>query len=265
VLDHDRTLASRYECKYLVAPDTVPVIRGMVRQYMQPDRYALNRRGHRYTISSLYYDSPSLDLFLSTCEGRRNRYKLRVRSYSDDPDKPLFFEIKKRSDQVVLKNRCAVSRATASRVLAGRELTENLPEDLERFRLRMRQILAEPVLRVRYEREAYESRAHDPVRLTFDYDIQYAVTRSPDCSVGGESWHRTPIDGVVVEIKFTNTCPLWVSHLVDRLQLMHESIPKYVTSLEAALRRTRHSPSGAPLHRLDTIASPSPRRGELVI
>jgi len=264
VLDSDKTLASRFECKYLVEPETIPVIRGMVRQYMRPDRYAIHRRGHRYTISSLYYDSPTLDLFQSTCEGRRNRYKLRVRSYSDDPDTPLYFEIKKRSDQVVLKNRCAINRAAASRVLAGRELTENLPEDLVRFRWRMRQILAEPVVRVRYEREAYESRAHDPVRLTFDYDIQHAVTRSPDCSLGGANWHRTPIDGVVVEIKFTNTCPLWVSHLVDRLQLMRESIPKYVSSLKAALLRTQHTRSGPPLYRLDAIANSPPERNEVV-
>ena len=265
MLDPDRTLASRFECKYLVQPDTVPVIRRMARQYMQPDPYAVNRRGHRYTISSLYYDTPSLDLFQSTCEGRRNRYKLRVRSYSDEPHTPLYFEIKTRSDQVVLKNRCAVSRAAASSILAGDELTESLSEDLMRFRWRMRQISAEPVVRVRYEREAYESRAHDPVRLTFDYDIQHAVTRSPDCSLGGGSWHRTPIDGVVVEIKFTNTCPLWVSHLVDQLQLMRESIPKYVSSLKAALLRTRRTPGGVPLYRLDAIAASPPRGSEAVI
>jgi len=247
-------MASRFECKYLVDQGTAATVRDMVRQYMRPDRYAADRRGHRYSISSLYLDSPGLDLFRATCEGQRNRYKLRVRTYSDEPSAKLFFEIKQRSNQVVLKSRCAVDRALASSVLTGDGSTDDLPESLARFRIRMLELSAQPVLRVRYLREAYESRTSEPVRLTFDHDIQYSVTRSPDCSLGGKCWCRTPLDGIVVEIKFTDTCPLWVSRLIDRLQMMRESIPKYVCSLDDALSGARCACGLAPLHRLDLLS-----------
>lgn len=255
MLTTDRTIASRFECKYLVDQGAAACIRDMARQFMRPDPYAVNRRGHRYSICSLYLDSPALDLFRATHEGQRNRYKLRVRTYSDQPGTKLYFEIKQRSDQVVLKSRCAVDRALASSILSGDGPTGALPEGLARFRIRMLELAAEPILRVRYLREAYESRSNEPVRLTFDHDIQYSVTRSPDCSLGGKCWCRTPLDGIVVEIKFTDTCPLWVSLLIDRLQMMRESIPKYVSSLDDALSGARSACALAPLHRLDLLSS----------
>jgi len=254
VPQQDRTLASRYECKYLVDPGAADVLRGIVQQFMRPDRFAANRRGHRYVISSLYFDSPGLDLFRGTREGRLSRYKLRVRTYSDDPATKLYFEIKKRWDQVVLKTRVPVDRDVAASVLEGGDPVGGAPPGLAEFRMRLRELSAEPVVKVRYDREAYEARTSEPVRVTFDHNIQYAVTRSPECSVGGGVWSRGPLEGVVVEIKFTNTCPSWVTQLIDRLQMMRESIPKYVSSLEDALGGSRAISSVAPLYELDRAA-----------
>ena len=94
----DRTLISRYECKYFVPMDALVGIRMMSRPFVRPDHYAKTRPGYRYPLSSLYLDSPGLELYQTTVEGQRNRYKLRVRSYSDAPDGKIFFEVKRRSD-----------------------------------------------------------------------------------------------------------------------------------------------------------------------
>jgi VTC domain len=251
----DRTLTSRYECKYLVSPDALPGIRMLARPFMRPDRFALNFEGYRYSLSSLYLDSPGLELFQTTLDGHRNRYKLRVRTYNDAPDSRVFFEIKRRADQVVLKSRAGTSREVAKRILCGTPAGEPITPDLRKFCLSMREISAEPVLRVRYEREAYESIGGDPVRLTFDTRIQHLVTRTPDLAIHTNGWRDTPIEGVVVEIKFSESCPSWVSSMIDRLEMVRESIPKYVTSLEAALRQTRALPSMTRIQQLDSLAA----------
>lgn len=246
----DRTLASRYECKYLIDSEAAQVLRGTIQKFMRPDRFAANRPGYRYTISSLYFDSPTLDLFRGTCEGRLTRYKLRVRTYTDDPASKLFFEIKKRWNQVVLKTRVGVDRALAASILEDGNPVGVVPTSLAEFRMRMNELAAEPVLKVRYDREAYEARTNEPVRVTFDHNIQYAVTRSPECSVDGGVWESAPLDGIVVEIKFTNACPTWVTQIIDRLQMMRESIPKYVCSLEEALSLAHAENSLTPLYAL---------------
>lgn len=256
MLKPDRTLSSRYECKYLVRPETLPAIRAMVRPFVKPDRFAQGQPGYRYPLSSLYLDSPDLDLYQTTIEAHRNRYKLRVRSYSDDPSSKVYFEIKRRSDQVILKTRAATSRAIAQRLLEGRGL-EDVPASLRKFLLSMLEISAEPVLRVRYRREAYESLGRDPVRLTFDTQIEHAVTRTPNLSIGGDAWTSTPLGGVVVEIKFSDACPSWVPATIDRLELVRESIPKYVSSLSEALRRAAHLQGSTRRDQLGTLDAPT--------
>jgi len=109
----DRTLSSRYECKYLIPPRFVPAIRQFITPFLRPDRYALGREGYRYTISSLYLDTPDLRLFHQTVKGEKNRFKLRIRTYSDAPNDPVFFEIKKRCDRVIRKRRAKVCRTEA--------------------------------------------------------------------------------------------------------------------------------------------------------
>lgn len=256
----DRTLASRYECKYLIDSEAAQVLRGTIQKFMRPDRFAVDRPGYRYTISSLYFDSPTLDLFRGTCEGRLTRYKLRVRTYTDEPASKLFFEIKKRWNQVVLKTRVGVDRALATSILEHGNPVGDVPTSLAEFRMRMTELAAEPALKVRYDREAYEARTSEPVRVTFDHNIQYAVTRSPECSVDGGVWRDTPLDGVVVEIKFTNACPAWVTQIIDRLQMMRESIPKYVCSLEDALSKAHAGNSLTPLYALGhTTPTNTPR------
>ena len=81
----DPTLASRYECKYQISPMVVSALREFIQPFMRPDPFAALREDNRYPICSLYLDSEDLVLYQQTVGGHKNRFKLRVRSYSDDP------------------------------------------------------------------------------------------------------------------------------------------------------------------------------------
>ena len=101
----------------------------------------------------------------------------------------------------------------------------------------MRRLNAGSMVRVRYRREAYESKGRDPVRITLDTDVMHKSTSDGDLSLSGEGWSVTPTEGVILEIKFTAIYPQWVADLVRQFNLESKSIPKYVLSLEPALAR----------------------------
>lgn len=237
-MSSDRTLLSRYECKYFVAPDLVPKIRMMARPFMRPDPFSRRSPGLRYRVSSLYLDTPDLALYSTTVRGLRNRFKLRIRSYSDDQASPIFCEVKRRADRVVRKIRVQTPRSYAAALVANgfRDDSVAMPDGgLGDFIKRCRDVDARPFVHIRYMREAYESNGPDPVRITFDTDLSFlGFDPSAPFRVGGEGWVSTPMEGTIVEIKFTDHCPSWVTSLVDRLQLVRESIPKYVLSVDHA-------------------------------
>lgn len=228
---------SRFECKYYVDPLAVPELRQLIQEFAEPDRFAARCPGYRYTISSLYLDTEDLRFYQQTVAGQKNRFKLRMRTYDDDPATPVFLEIKGRMNAIVNKWRLPVSRARAHEFLAGgdawhREAGRALLAEVDPFSTRLDVSSARPVARVKYVREAYEYKHGSPVRITLDTDLDCAVTLTP-CFLHGEgSWVSTPLDGVILEIKFTDRFPDWVQGIVDRMNLQQVSIPKYVLCLD---------------------------------
>src|SRR4051794_30791922 len=99
--DH-RLMASRFELKYLVYEETALRIRDFVRQYLELDEFGIGKADSSYPVHSLYLDSKSLEIYWRTVNGDKNRYKLRLRYYNDDPDTPVFFEIKRRMNNIIL-------------------------------------------------------------------------------------------------------------------------------------------------------------------
>jgi hypothetical protein len=232
----DDTLLSRVECKYLVSKEKLAGIREFIQPFVFLDRYAKHHPDGRYPISSLYLDSPNLALYQSTAKGLKNRFKLRVRTYSDTPSDPAFFEVKKRMNGIVYKFREAVSREEAVDLLERNSLDTPPDTDLSKF-ITLRELHgAEPLMRVKYMREAYVSQNADPVRITFDDELEGAVTLDAEFSHEEGDWLSVPMDHTILEVKFTNLYPSWVSKLVQEFQLERTSVPKYVLCVEEANR-----------------------------
>ena len=217
-----------------------------MRPFMRTDSFAVDKPGGRYQVTSVYLDSADLVLYGMTAQGIKNRFKLRMRWYDDDEEQPVFIEIKRRVDQVVRKRRVAVDVGLANRVLdlargqagADREALGDNPAVREFATLATRSA-AQPLVLVRYWREPYESRGPDPVRITFDTTLEYAMTTTGALLGRGEElqWRTTPQDGAIIEIKFTELHPAWVRDLINHLQLQKQSVPKYCLSVEEAIRR----------------------------
>jgi hypothetical protein len=245
--ESDITLRSRFECKYLISPLAVPHLREFIQPFMQPDRYAALREGNRYPISSLYLDTDDLLLYMQTVGGDKNRFKLRIRTYSDEPSTPTYFEVKRKVNNIVQKRRAVLDRETTQSILEGDlggwlgERSGELVADLGYFTSHMTLAGAKPVIRIRYLREAYESRGGDPVRITIDTELMHAITLEPELSHTTGRWVATPVDGTILEIKFTERYPAWVSDLVKTFGLKQQPVPKYVWSVDHVLMGGREA------------------------
>ena len=243
----DITLSSRYECKYAISPLVLPAVRQFIEPFMQPDPFASLRPGYRYPICSLYLDTEDLRLYQQTVSGEKNRFKLRIRSYSDDPARGVFFEVKRKINNIVRKRRARVARAQARALLNDRSpdwmrtLPPKLLADVEYFTNRLHLACAKPVMKIRYYREAYESRGGDPVRVTIDTDLMHALTLNDDFLHASGRWVHTPVDGIILEIKFTDNFPSWVQELVRFFGLKQQPMPKYVMAVDHLLLDGRES------------------------
>src|SRR5438046_5538137 len=91
----------RYELKYHVNEGKAFRIRDFVRDYLEIDEYSALQADRSYPTLSLYLDSDGLETYWCAINGDRNRFKLRLRYYDDEPDTPVFFEIKRREDNVI--------------------------------------------------------------------------------------------------------------------------------------------------------------------
>src|SRR4051812_6261764 len=118
VQDHT-LMASRFELKYLIPNMVALRVREFVQQHLELDEFGEGQPNLSYPVHSLYLDSPDWKIYWRTVNGDKNRYKLRIRYYSDHPEVPIYFEIKRRMKDVILKQRCGVYREALPYCLAG--------------------------------------------------------------------------------------------------------------------------------------------------
>src|SRR4030095_14702578 len=115
----DRMQASRFEQKYMISEEKALQIRDFVRAHLELDENAAGRPNYSYSVHSLYLDSDDWKLYWGTINSDRNRFKLRLRFYDDNPTTPVFLEIKQRVNTCRTKKRVSVRRDVIDQLLAG--------------------------------------------------------------------------------------------------------------------------------------------------
>lgn len=250
------TRIERREFKYLISHEVADAVRRAIRPFCDLDRYAERAPGHRYTIESLYFDTPNWALFHANEVELLDRFKLRVRHYPG-ASAHVFFEVKRRYHDIILKTRGAVPVARWPQLLAdpwvAREAIGPDPA-VERFVTLTHTHHAAPVSLVRYEREAWASTIDDYARVTFDTHIRSQHVTDLSFAHDPRGWRANDdpetqgtadSSAVVLELKFTASAPTWMMHLVQRLSLWRRAFSKYGTAI-----RTWNIP---PLRRVEVV------------
>lgn len=235
----DKMQLQRCELKYLIPEELALAVREFVRSYLELDEYGAKRADLSYTIHNLYLDSPDLAIYWGTINGDKNRYKLRLRFYEDNPHSPVFFEIKRRMNDAILKQRSGIKRPAVEAILAGHlpsptELVSGDPRQLvaiQRFIELMNRDRACPVAHVRYEREAWISVVDNSVRVTMDRAVMIAPEFVPRFTEQMDAPTCVFDRLVVLELKFTGRFPDWFKEMVRIFNLRQGSASKYADGI----------------------------------
>ncbi|MBA18436.1 MAG: hypothetical protein CMO70_01780 [Verrucomicrobiales bacterium] len=232
----DNLQRQRYEHKYIIREDVALAVRDFVSSYLKIDSFGATQPNLSYPVHSLYLDSPDLRLYQTTINGDKNRYKLRIRFYEDRPKAPVFFEIKRRTDNTISKQRGGVKREALDQVVSGQlPLPEHMASDdpghraaIEQFIHHMKELNASPKAHVAYYREAWISSDDNSVRVTMDRETRIEV--EPTYRMATEIKFPNYVFGnnIVLELKFTNRYPDWFRELVRIFGLAQCGAAKYV-------------------------------------
>jgi SPX domain protein involved in polyphosphate accumulation len=252
---------SRYELKYLINEELALTVRDFARTYLAPDPFTDETKGFSYPIYSVYLDSARLDLLNATVEGHKNRFKLRARYYDGNPESPIFFEIKRRVNGAILKERAKVRRTEAARLLEGgfperadlvNEADAHAYAALRRFCELRDKLNAKPRCIVVYNREAWLTPDNNSARLTIDRNLEGGPYEPAMTTERTPEWVRPPIGGVVLELKFTDRFPNWMREMTRLFDLQRCSMAKYVKCVHSMQPWRREE---ARLARLNRVAA----------
>jgi len=235
----DRLQATRFELKYRIPAAVALQMREFVRSYLVPDEFSEGKPDYSYHNRSVYLDSDDLRLYWDVINGAKNRYKLRIRYYDDHPASPVFFEIKRRMDNAILKQRCAVKREAVASLLAGQMPqphhlfspgTKSWDAIQEFCRLK-EDLQASPKTLVGYWREAWAGEDNS-ARVSFDRDVCSATHFTTDMPITMENYVMPFAPDVILELKFTGRFPNWFRQMVEMFGVMQLGAAKYVDGVE---------------------------------
>ena len=236
-----RCCFERYETKYLITPAQYEAMKRGMAARTAPDAHP------RYTISNLYYDTPSFRLIRDSLEKPTYKEKLRLRSYGlVTGDQMVFLEMKKKMNGVVFKRRVdlPLREAMAYTETGARPSAEN--QILREIDWMRRCYNLRPVVFIGYDREAFSGTEDPELRITFDTNVRWRTT-DLDLSLSDRG---KPLDRggkILLEVKFPGVCPFWLSRLLSELDVRRTSISKYGEVYKRALLYRPQVPVVTPL------------------
>jgi hypothetical protein len=235
-------IPDRYEMRYLISESQVEAVRRAIAPYCVLDAHCEDMPNYEYGIQSLYLDTPNRDLFRISRQRRARRWKARVRRY-DGSDR-VFLEIKDKDHDLVQKQRARIPLDGWALRLHGEPLADaGQAESI--FRQRLERHGLEPMLMVRYLREAWMSTVDSYARVTFDRRITCQAWSEWSLDVDDANWlaldsARSMLavpQGVVLELKCLTAVPRWLSSVVQNVGLARVRYSKYCRGIERQFAR----------------------------
>lgn len=224
----------RIEFKYIVPSEIIDAIIPTIVRYMYLDPYVQDK--NYYLVNSLYFDSKDFITFYQKMAGIRFRKKYRIRYY-DDPKK-IFFEIKRKIGDTVIKDRVFKQNNYDLEKLSTTDLKKNtlslvsdpyfhseLTHDYHILKL-------EPKLSISYKRSPYISKYDKNLRITFDYDIKAKRFFDVKHRYINNGFYTIGDRYTILEIKFNASIPAWLGYIIKSQNLNRLAISKYTTAVE---------------------------------
>lgn len=238
-------LPLRYEYKYYVPIQKVPLLRSMLQPFTQLDPFAAKRPDKQYTVRSIYFDTPDFASYTTKEDGFPHRNKVRLRGYNEEhADNTVFLEIKRKYEIPIHKNRAPLAFEDVKKLFKGEGVdryVQNSPrypqaeDNARRFFYQIYTRKMRPVVTVVYEREPYLNKFHNKdndLRITLDKNLRSVPYPTIDDLYKEERVQYPLRDCIILEVKFNHYCPAWVKPIIGTLGVAKEPASKYVMCID---------------------------------
>ncbi|MBD3339992.1 MAG: VTC domain-containing protein [Candidatus Lokiarchaeota archaeon] len=236
---------NRFEIKYKISIPERDNIINHISPFMKLDPHVAEGYNN-YEVRSIYYDSPLKRAYHEKIHGDKVRVKLRIRfypSFSNDENKLVFIELKRKMNENVSKSRVIAPLEDAAAIVDSNTseaqtfyntlskedqlILENIWYLYKRYALR-------PVCVVSYFRRPYVSRTEGGrFRITFDTNVKVR-NYNFDLKEGYGNKYVVPPQICVMEVKFTSFIPEWAVRIVQRNNVIQEKMSKFASGLRKA-------------------------------
>jgi len=222
----------RFEFKYVLDVETYERVKRSLGHFLVPDPKVEGLPHGFYEVISLYYDSPRFFYYWEKIDGAARRKKIRMRTYRRNGHEfsgDIFFEIKRKIDAVILKDRFVLDKSEITENLSFKDAHSKRVFEEYLFEKKVR-VLA-PKLLVTYSREPYIGKYNKNVRITFDYGVRAKRTEKLFDLDGG----FTSVSGtkVIMEVKFKGALPFYIERVLKEHNLSRVPFSKYCLGVEA--------------------------------
>lgn len=233
----------RYEFKYIVKNTDLDRLRSMILPFVNVDKFAEVDQKNQYTVRSIYFDTASYDFYFEKVEGIKNRKKVRLRGYEkEDGNNIVFFEIKRKYDIPIMKFRAPVKFDDALDMFKSRNINgqvvsnEFFPKGNENSKRFFYQVFSKnlrPVVLIVYEREAYQAKMDDTIRITFDKNLRGQAYPAIEGLFEEDKLTDALSGRFILEVKFNDHFPSWLNPIISAFSLRKQSASKYVISMDS--------------------------------
>lgn len=225
----------RYEKKYLVSELKYCLLRQYLKDKMMIDKYG------EADICNIYFDTPNHLLIRKSLEKEVYKEKLRLRSYGTPQEgDTVYAELKKKYKGIVYKRRVKMELNEAEQYLYNHSpmvKPNQITKEIDWFIKFYRNI--EPAMYISYQRIAMYGVECPDLRITFDRNILW---RDKDLWLEHGSWGNPLLmEGErLMEIKIPGAMPVWLSHILDDLEIYPSSFSKYGKGYLESLLQTNY-------------------------
>jgi len=265
----------RVEKKYILTREQFEAVLVEINKKLNPD-IGFGHEDGKYSIASLYYDSPDMRFVRQAYESPGYKEKLRIRTYGvPSLDALVYVEIKKKIKGLGNKRRFEMPLRDAYEFLETNVILDKyqnsetgnvqvLKEIVNMHGRYGREI--KPAALISYNRMAFNGAGNEGLRISFDYDVkgrQYdlrlelgaygtdflcarklltqfpAETKVSAFTTGCEKFAEQTFltdNYVIMEIKTLNAFPLWLTKLLGSLGINPQSFSKYKTMYHSMIK-----------------------------
>ncbi len=232
---------TRYEYKYLIPLEILDDVQRNIEPFVTNDKFGGGRRDNIYTVRSIYFDTVTLEAYFEKIDGIRNRKKIRLRGYNESQNGGIVFaEIKRKYENIVIKNRAALEFENAEKFLnSGNiekyillEMGESHSRDASRFFYNVKLKSLRPVILIDYERSAFYGSLTPDLRITLDFNLRSRLMPKIKDLFSEKGLLPALNRFSILEIKFYDTVPRWVINTVNNFNLKRLSVSKYTICLD---------------------------------